>query len=134
MDRQRHYDHQQRKIIGYEVDVVDGKLVEMPVYEQRLQPSTRYVPPVEEPRDEPAPRAERVANRTRNFRGKSLATAGIFFAGIAGVTYGADTASTYIQHQKIINPAEAYQDFTELPQFFSPLIDTIQTLTKITNS
>ncbi|HEV7951751.1 MAG TPA: hypothetical protein VGO98_00020 [Candidatus Saccharimonadales bacterium] len=132
MDKQRNYNQPARKLIGYEVDVVDGKLCETRVYEPYSEPapveqaSTKEALPAKQP-----VKTERAATQPRNFRGKSLASASIFFASVAGVMYAGDAISTYAQEQKIISPLDAYEDFTELPSLIGPVIDKIQTIAKV---
>lgn len=134
MDKQRNYNQPQGEIIGYKVDVVDGELRETPIYEQRPTPVATPTPLEDTRVIEWSHKLERVSNRTRGFRGKSLATFSLCVTGLTGIAYISDVASTYIQEQKIISPLEAYGDFTELPHLVGPLVDTIQTVTKITNS
>lgn len=134
MDRQRNYSDSQGEIVRYEVDIVDGKFVKTPIFNQQPEVFTAHIPIEEVAPDRASSIVESVPNRPRNFRGKSLATASLFFAGLLGVTYGSDAAVTYVKENKIISPLDAYQDFTELPHLVGPIVDTIQTVTNIANN
>jgi hypothetical protein len=133
VDKQRNYSQSHGEIIGYDVDVVDGQLRETPIYELHpaptpAQPSTEYEAPLTQ-----MAKIERVANRTRTFRGKSLASASIFFASVAGVMYAGDAVSTFAQEQRLISPLDAYEDFTELPSLIGPAIDKAQAVIEVFN-
>jgi hypothetical protein len=134
MDKQRNYSLPGGKIIGYEVDVVNGKLCETPVYEQGPTPTlTEASIEDQAPHMQQPPIVERAESRTRNFRGKSLASASIFFASLAGVMYVSDAGSTFVKEHRIISPLDAYEDFTELPGLIGPAIEKIQTVAKVIN-